>query len=216
MICGAVLSRERVVAAAATQARHDLVEGLLSGRGSDQEKVGRWAAHLGYDKHRPYRVLSIVADCRGEDDLTRRVLTATERFFTAQVPEAITAIRGDEVVIVLPEPDPASPRSKRIANACISRIAKTFRGVVLTAGIGGVCHSAVEIAQSYDGARRAREIVARAGKTGTAVAMEDLGVQRLLLEVADVNQLRKFARHVFGGFLDHGKGNEAEYLSTLA
>jgi hypothetical protein len=32
-------------------------------------------------------------------------LVAAERFFTAQVPEAITAIRGDEVVIVLPEPD---------------------------------------------------------------------------------------------------------------
>jgi DNA-binding PucR family transcriptional regulator len=74
----------------------------------------------------------------------------------------------------------------------------------------------VEIAQSYDGARRAREIFARAGKTGAAMAMEDLGVQRLLLEVADVNQLRKFAHHLFGGFLDHGKGNEAEYLSTLA
>jgi hypothetical protein len=41
--------------------------------------------------------------------------------------------------------------------------------------LGGVCHSAVEIARSYDGARRAREIVVRAGKTGTAVAMEDLG-----------------------------------------
>jgi DNA-binding PucR family transcriptional regulator len=31
-----------------------------------------------------------------------------------------------------------------------------------------------------------------------------------------MDQLRTFAHHVFGGFLNHGKGNEAEYLSTLA
>jgi hypothetical protein len=36
----------------------------------------------------------------------------------------------------------------------------------------------------------------------------------LLPEVADVNQLRKFAHHVFGGFLGHGKGNETEYLPS--
>lgn len=51
-ICGVVLGRDRVVAAAATQARYDLVEGLVSGIGSDADTVRRWAAHLGYDEHR--------------------------------------------------------------------------------------------------------------------------------------------------------------------
>jgi hypothetical protein len=107
----------RLVAAAATQARHDLVKGLLSGKGSDADGVRRWAAYLGYDEQRQRRVLSFVAGGHNSDDLTRRVLAAVERFFATQVPDAITALRGHEVVVVLPEPDPASPRSSRIDRA---------------------------------------------------------------------------------------------------
>src|SRR5208282_4454368 len=39
-ICGVILGRERVVAAAARQVRDDLVEGLLLGRGRDQADTG--------------------------------------------------------------------------------------------------------------------------------------------------------------------------------
>ena len=48
-ICGVILGRERVVAAAARRVRDDLVEGLLLGRGRDNADASRWAAHLGYD-----------------------------------------------------------------------------------------------------------------------------------------------------------------------
>jgi hypothetical protein len=48
-ICGVIMSRERVVAAAAGRVRDGLVEGLLLGQGSDPEELDRWARHLGYD-----------------------------------------------------------------------------------------------------------------------------------------------------------------------
>ena len=51
-ICGVILGRERVVAAAARRVRDDLVEGLLLGRGRDADDAARWAAHLGYDPTR--------------------------------------------------------------------------------------------------------------------------------------------------------------------
>jgi hypothetical protein len=56
-ICGVMLSRERVVAAAARQVRDDLVEGLLLG-GRDDE-VTRWARHLGYDPAVAHRVIAV-------------------------------------------------------------------------------------------------------------------------------------------------------------
>ena len=58
-ICGVILSRERVVATAASRVRDDLVEGLLSGRGQDVAETGRWARHLGYDPGRQHHVLSV-------------------------------------------------------------------------------------------------------------------------------------------------------------
>src|SRR5262249_42615469 len=61
-ICGVILGRERVVAAAASRIRDDLVEGLLSGRGRDLAETGRWARHLGYDPGHDHHVLSIALD----------------------------------------------------------------------------------------------------------------------------------------------------------
>src|ERR1700685_4687682 len=56
-ICGVILGRERVVAAAARQVRDDLVEGLLLGSRENGEG-GRWARHLGYDSSRDHRIVA--------------------------------------------------------------------------------------------------------------------------------------------------------------
>ena len=64
-ICGVILGRERVVAAAARRVRDDLVEGLLLGRGRDNADAGRWAAHLGYDPARDHNVVAIAFELPG-------------------------------------------------------------------------------------------------------------------------------------------------------
>lgn len=215
-MCGVILGRERVVAAAATQARHDLVEGLLSGKGRDADEIRRWAAHLGYDEQHQHRVVSIVVlDACGSEELARAPVSV-ERFFTTQTPEAIIALRGREVVVVLPELDATAPRALRLAQQCVAHITETFGGAMINAGVGGMCRSALDIGRSYADARRTVEIVQRMGRAGTAVAMEDLGIHRLLLRVADVGQLREFAREVFGDLLAQTNSTPIEYLSTLA
>jgi sugar diacid utilization regulator len=215
-ICGVILGRERVLAAAATQARHDLIEALLSGKGSDADEVRRWAAHLGYDEQHHHRVVSVVALETRDSSHATHVPAAVERFFTSQAPDAITALRGREVVVVLPELDPAISRAARLSQECISRIGETFGTAAINAGIGGMCCSARDIASSYDGARRTVEIIGRMGRVGTSIALEELGIHRLLLQVADVVQLREFAREVFGELLVGSSGTSMEYLSTLA
>ncbi len=112
-ICGVILGRERVVAAAARQVRDDLVEGLLLGGGRDNGDVGRWARHLGYDSAREHRVLAVAFDAPGSARpggaaARDRVAAAIDHFFTTRMPGAITSIREDEVVIVVPEPAEAA------------------------------------------------------------------------------------------------------------
>jgi sugar diacid utilization regulator len=215
-ICGVILGRERVLAAAATQARYHLIEGLLSGKGTDAAEIGRWAAHLGYDDQHHHRVVSIdlLKPCDGEK--ATQVSAAVERFFTTHAPDAITASRGREVVVVLPEGDSTTPRALQLARQCIGRIGETFGAAAINAGVGGVCRSPLDIARSYQDARRTVEIVGRMGRVGTSVAVEELGVHRLLLQVADVTHLSEFAREVFGDLLVQGNGTARDYLSTLA
>jgi GGDEF-like domain len=152
-ICGVILGRERVVAAAARQVRDDLVEGLLlGGGGRDSGDVGRWARHLGYDATREHRILAVAFEAAasarppsGAGTLKKRVAAAIDHFFTTRMPGAITSIRDDEVVIVVPEPAEAG----RLSSGCLARMRDLFPETVITIGIGGACQDPADIARSY-------------------------------------------------------------------
>jgi sugar diacid utilization regulator len=222
-ICGVILSRERVVATAASRVRDDLVEGLLSGRGQDQAETGRWARHLGYDPGRQHHVLSVAFEAaRGGTvpgpDLLRRAAVTAESFLTTRAPDAIISVRDTEVAVVLPEQgqDSAASRAVRLGSLCAARLDELFPEVTVTVGIGGPCHGPEQIRHSYAQARRTVETVRRMGRTGRVVAFGDLGVHRLLLQVPDLAELRGFADEVLGRLSADPSGQAHAYLETLA
>ena len=222
-ICGVILSRERVVATAASRVRDDLVEGLLSGRGQDQAETGRWARHLGYDPGRQHHVLSVAVEAartvpgRGLDLLSRAAATA-ESFLTTRAPDAIISVRDAEVAVVLPEQgeDRAASRAVRLGTLCAARLEELFPEVTVTVGIGGPCHGPEQIRHSYAQARRTVETVRRMGRAGRVVAFGDLGIHRLLLQVPDLAELRGFAGEVLGRLSADPSGQAQAYLETLA
>src|SRR5215470_17994132 len=113
-ICGVILGRERVVAAAASRIRDDLVEGLLSGRGRDLAETGRWARHLGYDPGHDHHVLSIALDAaqaapKASLALTRRAAASAESFLTTRAPDAIISVRTPRWRSCCPRTAPADP-----------------------------------------------------------------------------------------------------------
>jgi PucR C-terminal helix-turn-helix domain/GGDEF-like domain len=246
-ICGVILGRERVVAAAARQVRDDLVEGLLLGTSHGNGEVGRWARHLGYDASREHRILAVAIEATGSAGasgsaaaLWKRVATAIDHFFASRMPGAIIAIREGEVVIVVPEPDGlagssprvsttaaaggSSPRAGaapaieaiRLSTTCLARMRDLFPEAVVTIGIGGSCRDPAEIARSYGQARRTIDAVVRLGRQGQAVAFEDLGIHRLLLQVPDLAELKSFASEILGDLDRQDPQRGAELLATLA
>lgn len=224
-ICGVILGRERIVAAAARQVRDDLFEGLLIGGGRDNGEVARWARHLGYDATREHRVLAVTFEAAGPTRpagaatvLRNRVAAAIDHFFTNRVPGAITSVRDDEVVVVIPEPTDQHPSAEagRLAAGCQARMRDTFPEAVVTIGIGGICRDPADIARSYGQARRTIDAVQRLGRQGQVVAFEDLGVHRLLLQVPDLAELRSFAVEILGKLSAQEHQRGAELLTTLA
>jgi hypothetical protein len=213
-ICGVILGRERVVAAAARRVRDDLVEGLLLGRGRDNADAGRWAAHLGYDPARDHNVLAIAfdlpapADAVTQDSLVRdssaqrqRIWESIEHFVATRAPEAIVSARESEVVVVAAAPDEHAPGehaaqamdARQLAGACLARMAELFPAVKVVIGIGGSCRDPGEIARSYAQAQRTTQTLQRLGpssRPGAVSAFGDLGILRLLLQVPDLAEHR--------------------------
>jgi sugar diacid utilization regulator len=251
-ICGVILGRERVVAAAARQVRDDLVEGLLLGAGHGNGEVGRWARHLGYDASREHRILAVAIETTGSAGasgsaaaLWKRVATAIDHFFASRMPGGIIAIREGEVVIVVPDADgtprgsaassgrvstaagagassgrssltPHGSEASRLSAACLTRMHDLFPEAMVTIGIGGSCREPAEIARSYGQARRTIDAVVRLGRQGQAVAFEDLGIHRLLLQVPDLAELKSFAAEILGELDRQDPQRGAELLATLA
>jgi sugar diacid utilization regulator len=214
-----------VVAAAARQVRDDLMEGLLLGTAHGNGEIGRWARHLGYDASREHRVLAIAIEATGSAGasgsaaaLWKRVAAAIDHFFTTRLKGAIIAIRDGEVVIVGPDGDgsAAGTEASRLSAACLIRMRDLFPEAVVTIGIGGSCRDPAEIARSYGQARRTIDAVVRLGRQGQAVAFEDLGIHRLLLQVPDLAELKSFATEILGELDRQDPQRGAELLATLA
>ena len=225
-ICGVILGRERVVAAAARRVRDDLVEGLLLGRGRDQSDTSRWAAHLGYDPARDHNVMAIAfdlpapaADHTDAAAQRQRIWESIEHFVATRAPDAIVSARESEVVIVTAAPGergPAAMDARRLAHACLARLAELFPAARVVIGIGGVCRDPREVARSYAQAQRTTQTLRRLGRAGTVSAFGDLGILRLLLQVPDLAELRSFAADVLGKLAVHEQEHKSEYLTTLA
>jgi sugar diacid utilization regulator len=225
-ICGVILGRERVVAAAARRVRDDLVEGLLLGRGRDSGDTDRWAAHLGYDPARDHNVVAIAFDLpapaagtalpaasRGDATAQRqRIWESIEHFVATRAPEAIVSARESEVVVVTAAPMDA----RQLAAACLARLAELFPSAKIVIGIGGTCRDPREVARSYAQAQRTTATLRRLGRAGAVSAFGDLGVLRLLLQVPDLTELRSFAADVLGKLSMHEQEHKSEYLATLA
>jgi sugar diacid utilization regulator len=225
-ICGVILGRERVVAAAARRVRDDLVEGLLLGRGRDQSDTSRWAAHLGYDPARDHNVMAIAfdlpapaADHTDTAAQRQRIWESVEHFVATRAPDAIVSARESEVVIVTAAPDERGPvglDARRLAHACLARLAELFPAARVVIGIGGTCRDPREVARSYAQAQRTTQTLKRLGRAGTVSAFGDLGILRLLLQVPDLAELRSFAADVLGKLAVHEQEHKSEYLTTLA
>jgi sugar diacid utilization regulator len=239
-ICGVILGRERVVAAAARRVRDDLVEGLLLGRGRDNADASRWAAHLGYDPARDHNVVAIAFDLPASGvvshaDATaqrQRIWESIEHFVATRAPEAIVSARESEVVVVTPDPDGRAPNgsgpamdARQLAAACLARLAELFPAVRVVIGIGGTCRDPREVARSYAQAQRTTQTLQRLGRSGvkgsngvngSISAFGDLGILRLLLQVPDLAELRSFAADVLGKLSTHEHEHKSEYLTTLA
>ncbi len=223
-ICGVILGRERVVAAAARRVRDDLVEGLLLGRGRDSADAGRWAAHLGYDPARDHNVLAIAFDLPTTQDAAaqrQRIWESIEHFVATRAPEAIISARESEVVVVTASPGESavtatSLDARQLAAACLARLGELFPAAKVVIGIGGTCRDPRDVARSYAQAQRTTQTLRRLGRAGTAAAFGDLGILRLLLQVPELAELRSFAADVLGKLSMHEHEHKSEYLTTLA
>lgn len=221
------LMRERMATEVTTQLREELIEGLLLGEVTDEQAAHERAHRLGYDERLTYRVLILAPDkaaINGRpvvDDNTawalarwRRLLGSLAELVRGRAPRAIVAVRRDELAVVIAEG--ACPSPAEVGRAAMLHVSSLHPDHVLTTGIGGPCRAPTDIARSYAQARRAVEVARRFGRRGEVVTFEELGLYRLLFQVADEAELRTFVEDTLGPLLAYDRKHQTDFVRTLA
>lgn len=220
------LMREHMAAEVTSQLKQELFESLLLGEVTNAQAAHERARRLGYNERLSYRVLSFAPDRvaphdhQGTEETTwsatrrRRLLASLAEFTRQRAPHAIVAVRREELVVLAPEG--TEPGPAELGRLAVLHTASLYPDFLLTVGVGGLCRSPTDIHRSYSQARRAVDVARRFGRRGQVVPFEELGLYRLLFQVADPAELRAFVEDVLGPLLAYDRKHQTDFVRTLA
>ena len=189
--------------------RGAIVDSLVSGHFLDSHDARRKARILGVADAQPFRVavarVSAPATFPAAAVSTSRISPRNCSPALAGSLQCAAAIRGPELVMLLPEQDgtatTAGPRRRTAAfpeprhSAAAAPQAGAAR---LTCGLSELTRLPEMAPQALRQAQHAIDLGIRLGRAGQTISYEELGIYRLLLQIGDMHQLWQFAEDVLG------------------
>jgi hypothetical protein len=210
--------------------RGAIVDSLVSGHFLDSHDARRKARILGVADAQPFRIAVArvsgpPASRRGhldEAELAEELLTR----LAGSLPYP-TAIRGPELVMLVPEQPPADLPARNAAGGSHSGAqpaASPARQLLrhqgdageLTCGLSELTLWPELAPQALRQAQHAIDLGIRLRRSGQTTSYEELGIYRLLLQIGDMQQLRQFATDVLGSLIDYDTRHKADLVNTLS
>jgi sugar diacid utilization regulator/GAF domain-containing protein len=206
----------------------EFLDDLLTAKpGSDSLTALMRARHFGVDLARPHTLLVLRADPGpdpgpggpaaavpdGAARLHRSVLTQVQQVVNASDAEALVTARGADVIVLWPQRDDL-PVAAEIADRLRRHCRSHLRGSV-SVGLGRACQDVTEYADAYRLAGSALELTQRAGHRDRVIALGDLGVYRMLLQVKQPEELIGFMRSTLAPLYDYDQRRDTTLVETL-
>jgi sugar diacid utilization regulator len=225
MVVALAVSKLRTAQEVEWRLSREFLDDLLAadGRGDPDSTVTR-ALQLGLELTAPYTLLVVRPD-PGEDDsvarlagtparLQRTLLTQAQRVVdaTGVGDAALVAARGEDVILLWPERD-GQPGAAELAES-LRRQIRAYVGSV-SVGLGPPCHGVTEYGDAYRLAAGALDLVQRAGQRDRVVALADLGVYRLLLQVKRPEELIDFMHSVLRPLYEYDGRRDTTLVETM-
>jgi sugar diacid utilization regulator len=220
------LARTRTSLELGLRYRGAIVDSLVSGHFLDSQDARRKARILGVGDAEPFRVA--VARVSGSSESRRGRLDdeeLAEELLTrlaGSLPYA-TAIRGPELVMLLPEQASSDTPARNVGANAPSPVAPTqlllrhqADAAELTCGLSELTRWPELAPQALRQAQHAIDLGIRLGRAGQTTSYEELGIYRLLLQIGDMQQLWQFAKDVLGSLIDYDAQHKADLVRTLS
>lgn len=205
--------------------RHRAVtlDALVSGTFLDAQDARRKLTELGQAEDQSFRVGLVAA--RAADGRRRRLVRSSDaadelaRHVAVRVPEAVTAVRGTDMVLLLPaaagDRSDATDRAARALRVA-AEVGDPAACDQLTCGLSESLDRPESAPRGLQQAAHAIDVGVRIGRAGQVVGHDDLGIYRLLLQIGDMRQLSDFAEEVLGELITYDATHRLDLVGTLS
>ncbi len=188
------------------QMRVDIVLDLITGKDPEDPAVLNRAQAIGYDLHRPHRVV-VIDDGRGGEEIAG-FFRAVGRAAQAVGAGSLLAPRFHDVVLLA---DTDAPWEK------FRRSVVTELGVgSCRVGVGGRCAELNEFPRSYQEAQLALRIQKTAGGSEQVTRFDSLGVYKVLSTADDASAMERFMKEWLGTLIDYDAVHGTQLVLTLS
>ena len=226
------LSKERAVAQTRFRMERDVLQELVSGYYDQPQLIQRRLAMLGWDLDRP--TVAITFELYGVENVLFNnanfepnkldafkecVLRKGRNLVDQRDPQAIVTFLGDSNLTVIANPAPQKPPSKEDCLSLIKEILAAFAASVpevqVKVGLGGFSRHVMEVSRSYSQARQALQIGLTMMPETDIYCYEDLGLYKLLFNLAGTRELQEFCQETIEPLIEHDRKNNSDYYHTL-
>lgn len=181
------------------------------------------AKQLGLDLNVPHTLLVLRPDPSSDDSVARlsggaerqhrSLLTQVQEVVDASRGDALVAARGADVILLWPQQDEL-PDASEMAERLRRHYRSYSRGTV-SVGLSHACTDAGEYSDAYRLAAGALNLTQRAGSRDRVVALGDLGVYRVLLQVSRPDELIDFMDGILKPLYEYDGRRDTTLVETL-
>ncbi len=222
------LVKQSEVAQAEQRVRGELVDDLVSGAYGEDSDVLRRARYLHYDLSLPHRLLVVDVDqfarlIRERKYAERQVIGVKQRLLglvTSVVvrrhPRPLVTSRSDSIILLIPV-DSTAPRGagQVLAGQIQDAVREADLGLTVSVAIGGPCAVPRDYRAAFRQAQQSLEITTRFGKGEQIVNSERLGIDRLLVQVENRQELEEFANQLLDPLVHYDEARGTALRETL-
>ncbi|MBO8127170.1 MAG: helix-turn-helix domain-containing protein [Firmicutes bacterium] len=226
------ISKERAVEQTRFRMERDVLQEVVSNSLESPQLVMKQLSMLGWDLDRTVVVLSFELDSLENtmfsgsalepeklDTLKQNIVRRVKTVVMQTDAKAVVSFLSDSDLTVIANPATEAVPDKEDIQRFISEIRRVLDELVpdveVRIGVGGISRKVDDIAKSYSQARQALRVGAVMMSKEEVHFYEDLGLYKLLFELADTKELQEFCLENIAPLLEYDRKNKADFLRTL-
>ena len=215
--CAIELARQQAALDAQDQLQIGVLGELLAGGLADEEAVRERALRLGYDLTQPHAALVLRLPESRETTDVAELARATERELGRRRLRAPLRTHGGGVSVLHPlDAEQGEAGLKRLAEAFRQSVAERLGRPDLCVGLGRYHPGLEGLRLAHQEAEQALSLGLLVLGTARTIYFGDLGLYRLLFNIKEKDELRRFHDEMLGDLAAYDERNGADMVSTLA